>query len=97
MSKFHNTSTELDAWASAFGARTDAEAIAVINRLQGHINDAAADLKVCFKQMPDGVGRAKLTHEVLSSLATGIRNIEESARFLGQIKQAFARHERGES
>ncbi|MFI5627347.1 hypothetical protein ACIA03_28075 [Nocardioides sp. NPDC051685] len=97
MSKFHNTSTELDAWASALGARNDSEAIAVITRLQDRINAAAAELEVCLKQMPEGVRRAKLTFEVLSWLATGIQNVEESAHFLGQIKQAFARHERGES
>ena len=97
MSKFHNTTTELDAWASALGARNDNEAIAVITRLQGRIEAATAELQVCLNQMPEGVRRAKLTDEARNWLSTSVQNAGESVNFLGRIKQAFARHERGES
>ena len=97
MSKFHNTSTELDAWASALGARNDSEAIAVINRLELRIDAATHELQVCLGQMPEGVRRAKLTDETRSWLATSIQNAGESLQFLAKIRRAFARHERGES
>lgn len=96
MSKFHNANTELDAWASALGAHTDTEAIAVINRLQARILAASTELRLCLNQMPEGVRRAKLTDEARSWLATSAQNANESVQFLGRIKAAFARHERGD-
>lgn len=95
MSKF-NTSTELDAWASALGARTDSEAVAAVARLQRRIIDGATDLRGCLDLMPQVARRAQVTESARSWLATAALDAEEAAYQLALVKSAFARHERGE-
>lgn len=88
---------DLDAWASALGARNDADAIAKLRSLDARLDGVLATLTGLMKPLPEGGKLGTPTGDVRAWIATSMEGLYEAKDDLATMTRAFARHERGES
>lgn len=89
---------DLDAWATALGARTDDEAIAELRRLQTRVWNLHTGLCNLFNTTPNlGPKSTPELEEVAAQIHQASVQLDQAANTLGDVRAAFEIHERGNS
>ena len=86
-------SKDLDAWAKALGVSNDADAMAALRKMSARMLTLAGEIAKTRQTLLDaGVPeRNPVMEEFLKSSAYAL----DAGLALGQVRMAFARHERG--
>lgn len=86
-------SKDLDAWARALGVSNDADAMAALRKMSASMLIIAGEIAKTRQKLLDGgvPDRGPVMDDILKSAAYTL----DAGLALGQVRMAFARHERG--